>query len=435
MTGPETDQSIAERLADLPPEQRAALLTRFGLEHLERLENDWRFWARPSQLPPPGAWLCWLILAGRGFGKTRMGAEWVREKARNGQARIALVAATRAEARAIMVEGQSGLLNIAGRHERPVYEPSKQLLQWPSGARGFLYSADQPDQLRGPQHSAAWIDELAKFRRAQELWDMLMMGLRLGSAPQTMVTTTPRPLALLKTLLADRATQVTRGSTWANARNLAPGFLEQMAQRYEGTRLGAQELEGKLLEDVQGALWAYRDIETARQKHAPPLARIVVAIDPPVTAHKGSDACGIIVAGRDDAGHGYVLADVSLERASPDEWARQAIEAFDRYDADRVIAEVNQGGDLVESVLRTHRPRLPYSAVRASRGKHVRAEPVAALYEQQRIHHLGVFAALEDQLCQFVPGQGSSPDRLDALVWAFTDLLLGREPAPSLRHL
>lgn len=412
-----------------------ALLTDFGLEHLQRLEHDWRFWARPNQLPPPGLWLCWLIMAGRGFGKTRMGAEWVREKARNGQARIALVAATRAEARAIMVEGQSGILNIASPHERPIFEPSKQLLQWPSGALGFLYSADQPDQLRGPQHSAAWIDELAKFRRAQELWDMLMMGLRLGSAPQAMVTTTPRPLALLKTLIEDRATHVTRGSTWANARNLAPGFLEQMTQRYEGTRLGAQELGGKLLEDVQGALWRYGDIETTRQKHAPPLTRIVVAIDPPVTAHKRSDACGIVVAGRDDDGHGYVLADVSLETASPDEWARHAIEAFDRYDADRVIAEVNQGGDLVETVLRTHRPRLPYSAVRASRGKYVRAEPVAALYEQHRIHHLGVFAALEDQLCQFVPGQGSSPDRLDALVWAFTDLLLGREAAPSLRHL
>lgn len=435
MTLNRDDRSLADRVADLPAEARLDVLKAFTGSHLARLEHDWSFWARPSQLAPAGAWLCWMVLAGRGFGKTRMGAEWVRSKALDPQARIALVGATRAEARAIMVEGQSGVLNVSSLAERPLYEPSKQQLSWPSGALGYLYSADQPDQLRGPQHSAAWVDELAKFRQADALWDMLIMGLRLGAAPQAMVTTTPRPMALLKALVADSDTRVTRGSTWANARNLAPRYVEQMAARYEGTRLGAQELEGQLLEDIEGALWAYKDIEAARLKQAEPLTRIVVAIDPPVTAHAGSDACGLIVAGRDDAGHGYVLADVTLEQASPDEWARKAVEAYEHYAADRVIAEVNQGGDLVETVLRTQHARIPYRAVRATRGKNVRAEPVAALYEQGRIHHVGTFAALESQLCSFVPGQASSPDRLDALVWAFTDLLLGRQAAPSLRPL
>lgn len=427
--------SLADRLAALSDEERADLLSPFKGYQLEQLEHDWRLWARPGQMVPPGDWLCWLVLAGRGFGKTRMGAEWVRMKARDPQARIALVAATWAEARAVMVEGQSGLLSISHAAERPLFEPSKQQLSWPSGARGFIYSADQPDQLRGPQHSAAWIDEMAKFSYADTLWDMLGMGLRIGTLPQAMVTTTPRPLALIKQLTKEPSTHVTRGSTWANARNLAPSFLRQMKARYSGTRLGNQELEGQLLEDIDGALWTYKDIEAARLKDPPPLARIVVAIDPPVTSHAGSDACGLIVAGCDESGHGYVLADVSLEQASPDVWARKAVDVYEEFSADRIIAEVNQGGDLVETVLRTQAERIPYKGVRASRGKHVRAEPIAALYEQRRIHHVGVFADLEDQLCSFVPGQASSPDRLDALVWAFTDLLLGPDATPRVRRL
>lgn len=429
------DRSAAEILGAFSKEERTALLSAFAQGDIERLAHDWRFWARPGQRTPQGDWLCWLVLAGRGFGKTRMGAEWIRTQARNREARIALVGATWSEARAVMVEGESGLLSICPKAERPRFEPSKQQLSWPNGALGFLYSADQPDQMRGPQHSAAWVDELAKCAYADALWDMLLMGLRLGKHPQVMVTTTPRPLPLLSALLKDASSVVTRGSTWANAANLAPSFISQMKARYDGTRLGAQELEGQLLESIEGALWAYKNIEDGRCKQAVSLKRIVVAIDPPVTAHAHSDACGIVVAGCDDAGHGYVLADVSLEQASPDEWARKAIEAYTAYDADRIIAEVNQGGDLVETVLRTHDAHIPYRAVRASRGKHVRAEPIAALYEQGRIHHVGVFADLENELCSFVPGQAKSPDRLDALVWAFTDLLLGRTAAPKVRRL
>lgn len=375
---------------------------------------------------------CWqgAVLAKRAWAQNGFARKHVTRRRA-----LRLLGATWSEARAVMVEGQSGLLAISHRAERPVFEPSKQQLSWPNGARGFLYSADQPDQLRGPQHSAAWIDELAKYNYADTLWDMLLMGLRIGPLPQVMVTTTPRPLPLIKQLLAEPSTRVTRGSTWANARNLAPSFLRQMKARYEGTRLGIQELEGQLLDDIEGALWAYRDIEEARVKEAPPLARIVVAIDPPVTAHEGSDACGLIVAGRDEAGRGYVLADVSLERASPDVWARKAVDAYEQFNADRIIAEVNQGGDLVETVLRTQAERIPYKGVRASRGKHVRAEPIAALYEQRRIHHVGVFTQLENQLCSFVPGQAASPDRLDALVWAFTDLMLGPDAAPRVRRL
>ncbi len=430
------DRSIAERVADLGAERRTALLQALPPQDCALLEHDWRFWARPSQLAPLGDWQCWLVLAGRGFGKTRMGAEWVRDKARDCDARIALAGASFAETRAIMVEGPSGILNISADHERPVFEPSKHMLRWPNGAIGYLYSGDQPDSLRGPQHSAAWIDELAKFFDPASFWDMLSMGLRLGSPPQAMVTTTPRPLPFLKDLLAQEATVTTSGSTWANARNLAPSFIAHMHKHYGGTRLGAQELDGAILEDVAGALWTHALIEHYRAPMVPTdFVRIVVAIDPPVTAHAASDACGIIVAARDDAGHGYVLADESVEQASPAQWSAAALDALQTYGADRLVAEVNQGGDLVETLLRTQVPNVPYRAVRAVRGKWLRAEPIAALYEQGRIHHCGRFTRLEDEMTNYVPGQSHSPDRLDALVWAFTDLLLGADQVPSIRQL
>lgn len=430
------NRSLAEVLADLPVEQRAAIFGQLAPGDAAYLEKDWRFWARPDQLPPHGDWLCWLVLAGRGFGKTRMGAEWVRMKARDPGARIAIAGASYAETRAVMVEGPSGIVAVSSADERPVFEPSRHLLRWPNGSTGHLFSAEQPDALRGPQHSAAWVDELAKCSSAQPFWDMLWMGLRLGASPQVMVTTTPRPMALLRALMARDNTVVTRGATWANAHNLAGAFIEEMHERYSGTRLGRQELEGDILEDVEGALWTQALIEAARVKAVPKaLIRIVVAVDPAVTAHERSDGCGIVVAGCNDAGHAYVLADLTQQAASPDSWATAALNAVAEYKADRLVAEVNQGGDLVEAVLRTKQANVPYKAVHASRGKWVRAEPVAALYEQGRVHHVGQFSALEDEMTRYVPGQSSSPDRMDALVWALTDLLLGPAAMPSIRTL
>ncbi|PZN08384.1 MAG: ATP-binding protein [Bacillota bacterium] len=406
-------------------------------EEAEALLYDWRFWARPKQLPPEGPWRIWLILAGRGFGKTRTGAEWVREQVeRHGRRRIAIVGRTAADVRDVMVEGESGILSISPPWFRPVYEPSKRRLTWPNGAIATLYSADEPDLLRGPQHDAAWADELAAWRRP-EAWDNLMFGLRLGPDPRVVVTTTPRPVKIIRDLLQDPTCVVTRGSTYENAANLAPAFLEQIISRYEGTRLGRQELYGEVLDDVPGALWQRKRIDELRVREAPELVRVVVAIDPAVTSEEGSDETGIVVAGRGVDGHAYVLADRSC-RMSPDGWARRAVKAYYDFDGDRIVGEVNNGGDLVETVIRTVDPKVPYKAVRASRGKAVRAEPVAALYEQGKVHHVGTFEHLEDQLCQITPDgyQGAgSPDRADALVWALTELMLEDYAEPDILWL
>jgi len=433
-TNSPSGDSLASRLAALPADERRKLLAELSDEEAEALLYDWRFWARPKQLPPEGQWRVWLILAGRGFGKTRTGAEWVREQVeRHGRRRIAIVGRTAADVRDVMVEGESGILSISPPWFRPVYEPSKRRLTWPNGAIATLYSADEPDLLRGPQHDAAWADELAAWRRP-EAWDNLMFGLRLGPDPRVVVTTTPRPVKLIRDLLKDPTTVVTRGSTYENAANLAPAFLEQIISRYEGTRLGRQELYGEVLDDVPGALWQRKRIDELRVSEAPELVRVVVAIDPAVTNEEGSDETGIVVAGRGVDGHAYVLADKSC-RMSPDGWARRAVKAFYDHEADRIIGEVNNGGDLVETVIRTVDPKVPYKAVRASRGKSVRAEPVAALYEQGKVHHVGTFDHLEDQLCQITPDgyQGSgSPDRADALVWALTELMLEDYAEPDI---
>lgn len=384
-------------------------------------------------MPPPGDWRVWLLLAGRGFGKTRTGAELVRTRVASRAARrIALVTPTAADARDVMVEGESGLLAISARRDRPTYEPSKRRLTWPNGAVAMTYSADEPDRLRGPQHDFAWCDELAAWRYP-EAWDMLMFSLRLGSDPRAVVTTTPRPTRLIKTLVADPKVVVTRGSTSQNRDNLAPAFLDQIVRRYEGTRLGRQELEAEILEDVPGAMWGRAVIEGTRLTRLPELARIVVAIDPAAGSGEQSDETGIVVAGKDTGGQGYVLADVS-GRYAPTEWAKAAIAAYRAHDADRVVAEVNNGGEMVEATLRVVDPNVPFTAVHAARGKVARAEPVAALYEQGRVHHLGAFPALEDQMCGFVhdfdrAAAGYSPDRVDALVWALTELLV--EPMPG----
>jgi phage terminase large subunit-like protein len=424
-------------LASLPEALRNSLVAALSPAEAEALLYDWQFWARPNQLPPDGDWRVWLLLAGRGFGKTRTGAELVRARVAVRTARrIALVAPTAADARDVMVEGESGILAISPPGDRPRYEPSKRRLTWSSGAIATLYSADQPERLRGPQHDTAWCDELASWRYP-EAWDMLMFSLRLGADPRVVVTTTPRPTKLIRGLAADRTVAVTRGTTYENRANLAPDFIEQIVRKYEGTRLGRQEIEAEILDDLPGGLWNRGVIEAARARTAPDLVRVVVAIDPAASSGAEADETGIIVAGKDAQDHAWVLADLS-GRFKPAEWAKAAVAAYRAYRADRVVAEVNNGGEMVEATLRMIEPNLAFAAVHASRGKVVRAEPVAALYEQGRAHHLGSFAQLEDQMCSLGRGgradgdgarAGYSPDRVDALVWALTDLLV--EPMPG----
>lgn len=363
-------------------------------------------------------------MAGRGFGKTRCGAEWVHEQIRQGRERIALVGETKADVRDVMVEGESGILATAGRN-RPLYEPSKRRLTWPNGAIGVCYSGDEPDQLRGPQHDAAWLDELAKYRYAEETWSNLDLGLRLGESPQAVITTTPRPVQIMRELVADELVTVTRGSTYDNLQNLAESFAKRIVERYEGTRLGRQELHAEILDDVVGALWSREMIDAHRLRETPPhFERIVVGVDPAVTSGEDADETGILVAGM-IGNRGYIVEDLSGQY-TPQEWAIQAIKAYYKYNADRIVAEVNQGGDMVEHTIRTVDRNVSYKAVRAARGKILRAEPIAALYEQGRIHHCGTFAALEDQLCMYTHESRDSPDRLDALVWALTDLMIGK---------
>jgi phage terminase large subunit-like protein len=419
---------LAGWLASLPSATRIRLLNSLPRRVLYTLDHDWPLKGRDTQQPPEGDWRVWLLLAGRGFGKTRTGAEFVRRQVSAHRARhIALVAPTAADARDVMIEGESGLLAVATRKQRPIYEPSKRRLTWPNGAIATTYSADEPERLRGPQHDFAWCDELAAWRYP-EAWDMLMFGLRLGDDPRAVVTTTPRPTKLIKALVADAKVVVTHGTTYDNKHNLAPRFLEQIVRSYEGTRLGRQELDAEILEDVPGALWGHGMIDAARVSSVPQLTRIVVAIDPAAGSGEHSDETGIVIAGKDAGGHGYVLADLS-GRYTPTEWARAAIAAYRTHGADRVVAEVNNGGEMVEATIRMVDPSVAFTAVRASRGKVARAEPVAALYEQSRVHHLGALARLEDQMCCFAHDfdrdtAGYSPDRVDALVWALTELLV-----------
>ncbi len=411
-------------IASLDEATRATILKELSANEAAEILEDWRFWARPDQIAPEGDWRVWLILAGRGFGKTRCGAEWVHEQIRQGRERIALVGETKADVRDVMVEGESGILATAGRN-RPLYEPSKRRLTWPNGAIGVCYSGDEPDQLRGPQHDAAWLDELAKYRYAEETWSNLDLGLRLGESPQAVITTTPRPVQIMRELVADELVTVTRGSTYDNLQNLAESFAKRIVERYEGTRLGRQELHAEILDDVVGALWSREMIDAHRLRETPPhFERIVVGVDPAVTSGEDADETGILVVGM-IGNRGYVVEDLSGQY-TPQEWAIQAIKAYYKYNADRIVAEVNQGGDMVEHTIRTVDRNVSYKAVRAARGKILRAEPIAALYEQGRIHHCGTFAPLEDQLCMYTHESRDSPDRLDALVWALTDLMIGK---------
>lgn len=411
--------------ASLPPGERAAFLA--GLTELEaaHLLHDWRFWARPEQMPPIAPWETWLVLAGRGFGKTRTGAEWVRAEAESGRRRrIALVGPTLRDVKKTMVEGEAGVISISPPWFRPLFVKSELRLVWPNGVVADLYSAERPDRLRGPNHDAAWADELAAWKHLEETWDNLELTLRAGSDPKRVVTTTPKPRQGLKRLIADPTTLVTRGSTQANADNLAKGYVTRLERRYAGTRLGRQELDAEMLEDAEGALWNLKRLDTLRVAVPPDLKRVVVAIDPAVSTGSRSAETGIVVAGLGEDGIGYVLKDLSGRRR-PEEWAERAIAAFRAHRADRVVGEVNNGGDLVEATLRAVDPQIPFRAVSASRGKRIRAEPIAALYEQGRIRHVGAMPKLEDQMVSWAPGEDAgSPDRVDALVWALTELML-----------
>jgi len=426
-----------------------------GLSDEALLALPWmfEFWALPHQLPPVGAWKTWVIMGGRGAGKTRAGAEWVRAQVEGARpadpgraSRVALVGETQDQVREVMIFGDSGILACSPPDRRPQWEAGRRRLVWPNGAVAQVFSAHEPESLRGPQFDAAWVDELAKWKKAEETWDQLQFALRLGPHPQQVVTTTPRNVAVLKAILNNPSSVVTHAPTDANRAYLAASFLDEVTARYGGTRAGMQELEGILVEDAEGALWTQAMLERTRVTEAPARGRVVVAVDPPVTGHGGSDECGIVVVSAVTEGpvqdwRACVLEDASVQGASPDGWARAAIAAMQRHGADRLVAEVNQGGDLVQAVIRQVDPLVPFRAVRASKGKAARAEPVAALYEQGRVTHLRGLARLEDQMCRMTArgyeGRGS-PDRVDALVWALTALMVEpaqRQASPQVRRL
>jgi len=381
------------------------------------------------------------MLAGRGFGKTRAGAEWVRGLAETGGAkRIALIAPTLHDARAVMVEGDSGLLAVSPPWFKPVYEPSKRTLTWPNGAVATLFGAEEPERLRGPQHDAVWCDELCAWKQAEATFDMMLFGLRLGRAPKALITTTPKPIPILKRLISNPKTRITKGTTFDNLKNLASGFARDIVARYRGTRLGRQELSAEILEDTPGALWTRSLIETNRIHSLPDFARLVVAVDPPASIGEKADECGIIAAGVTHAGQGVIIKDASERGLSPHGWASRAAALYHELQADRIVAEVNMGGAMVEAIIREVDASLAYRPVHATRAKIARAEPVAALYEQGRVSHWGALPALEDQMCNFTgnltgahKAAGESLDRLDAAVWALTDLMFGRKSLPNLR--
>ena len=439
----------AEDLRSLPKKKVQAALGQLTKDQLEDLQHDWKFWGRDAQFEPAGDWNVWLINAGRGFGKTRAGVEWVRSQVKAGHKRIAAVASTNSDIERVMVKGESGFLNICYKGDKdnngkliglPEWSPTKRTLTWANGAKVEFYSAEEPERLRGPQFSAAWCDELAAWNKDMATWDMLQFCLRLGKHPRVCVTTTPKPTKLIRKILKDPKTHITTGSTFDNSANLAGTYLKAVKDQYEGTRLGRQELYAEVLEEAEGALWTTDMLESAEIKHKdlPPLNRIVVAIDPAVTANAESDMTGIIVAGVDINGVAYVLGDYT-DKLSPQGWAAKAIKLYHEHQADRIVAEVNQGGDMVKHTLHGEDETVPVKMVRASRGKFARAEPISALYERGLVKHVSdpVDGAnlneLEQQMRVWEPlGSIGSPDRLDACVWALTDLCLNGYTKPQL---
>lgn len=439
----------AETLRSLPASKVKELFQALGPIKTEELKHDWNFWARDAQLEPEGLWNTWFINAGRGFGKTRTGVEWVREQVKRGKKRIAAVAATNSDIERVMVKGESGFLSVCWKGDKtyagkkmgfPEWSPTKRTITWENGATVQFFSAEEPERLRGPQFEIAWCDELAAWNKDIDTWDMLQFCMRLGKHPRIVVTTTPKPTKLVRKILKDDKTHVTTGSTFDNSANLAGTYLEAVKEQYEGTRLGRQELYAEVLEEAQGALWNtdMLDACTIKQEQVPDLTRVVVAIDPAVTANKESDMTGIVVAGIDVNGIAYVLGDYT-DRLSPQGWAAKAIELYHKYEADRIVAEVNQGGDMVKTTIHGEDETVPFRAVRASRGKYARAEPVSALYERGLVKHVAnpsdgaTLNELETQMRTWEPlGSIGSPDRLDALVWALTDLSLNGYAKPKL---
>lgn len=457
-----TGMSQAEEMADWTDHDREVFLLSLTREEMTAIRWDWRFWARPQQLEPPGDWSVWLALAGRGFGKTRTGSEWIRELACGptplapGRVRhIALIAETAADARDVMVQGaDAGILAVHPPAFRPRYTPSLRRLEWPNGCVAHTYSAEEPDQLRGPEHDLAWCDELAKWKYPDETWDMLQFGLRLGENPRTLVTTTPRPIPLVRELVAGEEkgdTVVTRGSSYDNEANLSAKFIAKIRSKYEGTRLGRQEIGAEILDDVPGALWTLAMLERRSEQNPkaagmkfgeelPPMERIAIGVDPSGSSGEASprgqsardreatnDDIGIVAAGLGIDGDVYIMRDASCN-FGPDGWARRVQQTYKDLEADIIVGEANYGGAMVEYTIRTVDRRLPYKAVHATRGKAVRAEPIAALYEQGRVRHVGSLGALESQMCNMTAsgymGRGS-PDRMDAMVWAVTELMFG----------
>jgi phage terminase large subunit-like protein len=438
-------------LRDLPQEDLQEALSQLTPKQLEELKYTWRFWAREAQLEPTGKdWLTWFINAGRGFGKTRAGVEWVREQVKKGHKRIAAVAATNSDIERVMVKGDSGLLSVCYKGDKthkgvhmgfPEWSPTKRSLTWENGAKVEFYSAEEPERLRGPQFSAAWCDELAAWNKDEDTWDMLQFCLRLGKKPRVLITTTPKPTKLVRKILKNPTTVVTTGSTFDNADNLADTYLEAVKSQYEGTRLGRQELYAEVMEEAEGALWTTEMIDNAQvdRENLPELLRVVVSIDPAMTSNKESDMTGIVVAGIDVNGHSYVLGDYTA-KLSPQGWASKAVDLYNRWEADRIVAEGNQGGDLVRSTLHGEDETVPVKIVKASRGKYARAEPISALYERGLVHHVrnpedgANLNELETQMTTWEPlGSIGSPDRLDALVWVLTELMLNGRQVPTLR--
>lgn len=437
-------RSPLQQVVDLPRTQRERLLTLLPRDQFEHLFTAHVLTAHAGQMPPPGDWTTWLILAGRGFGKTRAGAAWVNARAAATRGmRIALIGATHADARAVMVEGDAGVLATAGA-ALPRFEPSRRLLTWRNGSTAALFSAEEPDALRGPSFHFAWADEAAKWHDGAAVLANLRMAMRLGSRPRLLLTTPPRPLPWLKEMagkgVAD-GVAVTRGSTHDNRSNLPTSFIDAVTREYGGTRLGRQELGGEIVDDLDGALWTRGMVEACRARIVPALRRTVVGVDPPASSGVHADACGIVVVALGADGCGYVLADRTVQGKSSEDWARAVAAAVDAFDADRVVVEVNNGGEMVVAVLRAVAPHLPVRPVRAALGKVARAEPVAALYGIGKVRHVGAFPALEDELCGLITGggyagPGRSPDRADALVWALSELMLGKAAAvPVVRSL
>lgn len=437
-------KSISDSIAWRPREEIDELLQGLSENAQAAFPFLFDFWGmKKHQLPPGGDWTTWLILGGRGAGKTRAGAEWIRSKVEGATPeapgecrRVALVGATLDEARDVMVRGESGIIACSPPDRRPEWHETRRTLTWPNGAEATCFSASAPEKLRGPQFDCAWVDELGKWRNARRAWDMLQLGLRLGRRPQQVVTTTPRANPVLEELMADKRTVTVSAPTSENAANLAPGFIEKVTETYGGTSQGREELDGEMVLDRPGALWTRSLIEAARQREAPEAERIVVAVDPPASAGDEADECGIIVAALSD-GVAYVLADRSSQGDTPQQWARRAVDAYHEFGADRLVAEVNQGGAMVETIIRGIDPMVSFKAVHASRGKAARAEPVSALYERGLVKHAGAFPALEDQMRSFGTDEpGRSPDRVDALVWAIWSLMLApKTTKPRARRL